>query len=333
MARRANPKAVGAFVLGALALIIVAIAVLGSGRLFSETSQYALLFAGNVNGLRVGAPVKFKGVEIGSVTSVLLNLNIEAKPVGRDIASIRIPVIIALDQHKIISHGAVTDFSKPENLKLAIDFGLRGQLETQSFLTGLLYIDLDFHPGTKAKFYLPAHSEYQEIPTLPNAYEQAQSAASEIIQRLNKVQFDELAITATTTLKAATATLNAYKDLAQSNQLKDAIASINRSGQSISQAATSIRVLTEHLDRTVEPLGPQLQATVRATDATLKQAQNTLSSLNTALQPDSPLLYQASRSLSDISDAARAVRQLADYLNRNPAALLRGRDYQKEGNE
>ncbi|MGA2409395.1 MAG: hypothetical protein ABSG46_03265, partial [Candidatus Binataceae bacterium] len=63
---------------------------------------------------------------------------------------------------------------------------------------------------------------------------------------------------------------------------------------------------------------------------TLKQVQITLKSLNNTLRPDSPLLYQANQTLADVSDAARAVRQLADYLDRNPGAILRGRDYQKE---
>ncbi|HEX4211358.1 MAG TPA: MlaD family protein, partial [Candidatus Binataceae bacterium] len=131
MAKRANPKAVGIFILGALALAVLAIIVIGSGRIFQKSNRYVLFFAGNVNGLRVGAPVKFKGVEVGSVANVLLNLNIDSEPVPRDYSAIRIPVIISLDEHKIIGRGAVTDFSKPANLKRAIDAGLRGQLATE----------------------------------------------------------------------------------------------------------------------------------------------------------------------------------------------------------
>jgi phospholipid/cholesterol/gamma-HCH transport system substrate-binding protein len=329
MARRANPKAVGLFILGALALAITAIVALGSGRFFQRGNQYVLFFAGNVNGLRVGAPVKFKGVEVGSVTNVLLNLNIEAQPVASNYAAIRIPVIIELDEHKIIGRGAVTDFSKPENLKRAIAAGLRGQLATESLLTGLLYIDLDMHPNTQPKFYLPPHSEYEEIPTLPNPFEQAQSAASRLIAQIDKIQLDELVDTASRALNTATATLNAYKELAQSEQLKTALASINRGGESIDRAADSLRLLSNNLNRTIAPLGPQLQASVRSADATLKQAQTTLSALDMELRPDSPLIYQTSQTLSDLSEAARAVRHLADYLDRNPDAIIRGRDFQK----
>lgn len=329
MAKRANPKAVGVFILGAIALAITAVVAIGSGRLFQKTNQYVLFFAGNVNGLRVGAPVKFKGVEVGSVTNVLLNLNIESEQAQPNFAAIRIPVIIALDEHKIVGRGAVTDFSKPENLERAIAAGLRGQLSTESLLTGLLYIDLDMHPNTQAKFYLPPHSEYEEIPTLPNPFEQAQSAAARLIGQLDKIQLDQLVDTATTALNTATATLNAYKELAQSDQLKNAITSINRGGESIESAAASLRQLSDNLNRTIGPLGPQLQASVRNADATLKQAQTTLNTLNMELRPDSPLLYQTSQTLSDVSNAAQAVRQLADYLDRNPDAIIRGRDFQK----
>ena len=231
MAKRANPKAVGAFILGALALAIIAIVVLGSDRFFHSSNQYVLLFAGNVNGLRIGAPVKFKGVEVGSVTNVLLNLNIDSQPEARNYSAIRIPVIISLDEHKILGRGAVTDFSQPENLKRAIDYGLRGQLATESLLTGLLYVDLDMHPGTQPKFFLPPNSQYQEIPTLPNPFEEAQSAAVPAYSRRStRSTWTSWSIRATVTLNTATDTMNAYKQLAQSDQIKNAIDSINRGG-------------------------------------------------------------------------------------------------------
>jgi paraquat-inducible protein B len=68
---------------------------------------------------------------------------------------------------------------------------------------------------------------------------------------------------------------------------------------------------------------------VRSADAILKQAQATLNTLNMELRPDSPLVYQTSQTLSDMSDAARSVRHLADYLDRNPDSIIRGRDFDK----
>ena len=67
MNHRVSPMLIGAFVLGALLLAVMAVVVIGSGRYFRRTSPFVLYFPGSVNGLREGAAVKFRGVEIGSV--------------------------------------------------------------------------------------------------------------------------------------------------------------------------------------------------------------------------------------------------------------------------
>jgi len=61
MGKRVSPTLVGAFVLGAVALAVVTVVVLGSGRLFQRKHLFALYFSSDVNGLKVGAPVKFRG--------------------------------------------------------------------------------------------------------------------------------------------------------------------------------------------------------------------------------------------------------------------------------
>jgi len=96
-----------------------------------------------VNGLRVGAPVKFRGVDIGTVDAILLSLS------GLDIQrknpspNVKIPVVIDIDSKKIESRGAEDDLSDPAVMRHAIALGLRGTLNMQSFVTGVLYIDLD----------------------------------------------------------------------------------------------------------------------------------------------------------------------------------------------
>ena len=74
MNKKISPTLIGAFVVGAVALLVIAVIAFGSGRLFRETKEFVLYFDGTVNGLHVGAPVKFKGVEIGSVKDILLQI-------------------------------------------------------------------------------------------------------------------------------------------------------------------------------------------------------------------------------------------------------------------
>ena len=105
MAKRANPSFVGAFVIGAIALAVAAVVLIGSGMLFRTTHLFVCFFDGNVNGLRVGAPVKFKGVQIGEVRQILLSLNAGNGPTKQS-NTIKIPVIIELDQGRILSQGS-----------------------------------------------------------------------------------------------------------------------------------------------------------------------------------------------------------------------------------
>ena len=70
MGRRANPTVIGAFIIGAVALIVIGLLVLGRGQFFSDTQTFVLYFDGSIKGLNIGAPVDFQGVRIGSVTDI-----------------------------------------------------------------------------------------------------------------------------------------------------------------------------------------------------------------------------------------------------------------------
>src|SRR6266513_856271 len=98
MGRKASPAMIGAFVVGAVALALGGILLFGSGRLFKHASTFVMFFPGDVSGLNVGAPVKFKGVEIGSVSDVQLRFgNMERVSPDQVEKGIRIPVFVEID--------------------------------------------------------------------------------------------------------------------------------------------------------------------------------------------------------------------------------------------
>ena len=179
MGKRFSPTLVGGFVLGAIGLGVIALVVLGSGRFFTGKTSYVLYFDRDVNGLRVGAPVKFRGVDIGTVNAILLSLTGLDQQSKSALPDVKIPVVIDIDSRKIESRGAQDDLSDPEVMKHAVTLGLRGQLQSESYVTGVLYIDLDMHPGTEAKFSMNTleqqerYEGIQEIPTLPTALERS----------------------------------------------------------------------------------------------------------------------------------------------------------------
>jgi paraquat-inducible protein B len=207
MNKKVSPTLVGAFVLGALALVVVGIIAFGTGKLFAKKYEFVLYFDSSVNGLNIGAPVKVRGVEIGTVTDILLNLDREkrlkeAAEIGARQAimewSPRIPVIIEIDAKKLTKRGstglALTD---PEAFEGLIERGLRGQLEMESFVTGLLYIALDFHPKSPANMVQEPGGSYTEIPTMPTTLEEVQAEVKKIFAKFKEVKIDKLIDSAT----------------------------------------------------------------------------------------------------------------------------------------
>jgi len=307
-------------VLGGVTLAVAAIIVLGSGRLFLRPHLFALYFSSDVNGLKVGAPVKFRGVEIGSVTEILLSVGTSRQnPNAQKTANqYRIPVIIDLETEKLVKRGAATNLGDPAKVAQAIKRGLRGQLSVESLLTGLLYVDLDYRPDTPAVFYMGADSPYPEIPTVPTTLEQAATTLSKVMAQLEKINFDEL-------IKSLTSTAVAISTLANSPKLQTAVDSLNLAARSLGQASASVNRLASSLDREIGPMGKDLRLTTEQTRATLKQTQDTLAAVQMTLGPNAPLNYELAQTLEQTSAAARSLRELSDYLRRNPSSVVRGR--------
>ena len=313
--------------LGAITLAIAAVIILGSGRLFTPQHLFVLYFSSDVNGLKVGAPVKFRGVEIGSVTAILLSVGTPRQnEQARNAADqYRIPVIIDLETEKLIRRGAAASLDDPAQVAQAIQRGLRAQLNVESLVTGLLYVDLDFRPDTPANFYMGADSPYPEIPTVPTKLEQAATMLSKMMDQLEKINFDEL-------IKSLTNTAVAITTLANSPKIQTAVDSLNLAARSMGQASASVNRLAATLDREIGPMGDNLRLTTEQTRATLKQTQDTLAAVQMTLGPNAPLNYELAQTLEQTSAAARSLRELSDYLRRNPSSVVRGRYTSDQGN-
>jgi paraquat-inducible protein B len=325
MGKKINPALVGAFVLGSLALVVMAIVVFGSGRLFKHTHEFVIYFGGDVNGLRVGAAVRFKGVEIGQVVQIRLRLEQQVNRTSGTLnADVRIPVIIELDEEKILSHGGTAlDLNDPHTIPNLIKEGLRAQLGMDSFVTGLLYVALDIEPYTPVKLMAPPGSPLQEIPAVPTVLEQAQEVAVRIFEKIDKIDI-------TAVLNEMSTTLNAFKELATSPELKRAVANSERTREQLTQTLNTVQKTLASADAQIKPLSASLQRTSTSTDAAAKQATLTLGSMQTTIEPGSPVNYQVIQTLQDVSAAARSLKELADYLQRNPSAIIRGRDMTRE---
>jgi paraquat-inducible protein B len=311
MGKKANPAVVGAFVVGAVVLAVIGVALFGSGRMFRTVFPYVLYFSGDVNGLKVGAPVRFKGVEIGSVKDVLLNVSEMGifDPAAPEMGSgrVRIPVIIELDEDVLAQKGGKVK-PDPKTVKRLIDLGLRAQLSMESFVTGLLYVKLDLFPGSDLRLVADPTVKYAEIPTLPTPLEEVQSKAAEFFAKLKEANIQGLV---------------ENLDSAVAFKLDGAIARLETTLKSVGE-------LSDDFSAKIDPLARSVETTAKQAGEALRAATKTMQHTNTVLQPDSPVMFRLGRSLEDLSEAARAIRRLAEDLERNPSVLLRGKAMPEE---
>ena len=310
MGRRARPAVIGAFVLGAMALAVIGITIFGSGKLFRKTSTFVMYFTGSVDGLNVGAPVKFKGVEIGSVTQIRINLG-EYRAEDS-----RIPVFVEIDDARATQQGAETNVDYVNTL--IKDRGLRAQLQPQSLLTGLLFVQLDFFPDTPIVTVLPADSPYREIPTVPTTLAEVQQAITRILAKLEKADIEGM-------LATGREALEGIRSVVTSPDLRRFEAGLPGTLANVDEAVTSFRQLATRLDGETPPLIAGLKQTATQADSTLQEWKGTAKLLNDALEPDSALRNQLTAALDELTGAGRSVRLLADFLERNPSAVVRGR--------
>jgi len=173
--KKANPKTVGGFVLGAVAIGVAAVMVFGSGRFFAERETFVAFFPGSLQGLRIGASVDFRGVQVGTVTDLWVEVDDET-------LKFTMPVLMTIDYSRF--RGVSGDEAEPsedekEHMTL-IKRGLRAQLAAQSLVTGQQSIQLGFHPDTEAKLH-ETDLPYQQFPTIPSTFEKVEAGLGDVV--------------------------------------------------------------------------------------------------------------------------------------------------------
>jgi len=264
MSKQANKTVIGIFVVGAIALAVVAIVVLGSGKLFKKTVPAVCYFEGSVGGLNVGAPVVFRGVKIGTVMEVAFRF--DPKKV-----SVTIPVFIELEQQK----KGVPKEEQIETFKQLIDRGLKAQLEMQSIVTGQLQIALDFHPDKPVKF-VHADPDYFEIPTV-------QSPLQELTKKIEKIPIDEI-------FQKILSAVEGIERVVNSPEITETIHSINQAAKEIKPIASDfqetvkdVRKLIRNVDGQVGPLASNLSDAVQDIRNLLQNGDTKITGLTSSL--------------------------------------------------
>lgn len=163
MSRRANPTAIGIFLIGALVLAVGALSTLAARSWFGARSTFISDFQESVNGLEIGAAVKFQGVPVGRVKDLLIQIEPAEK-------TFRVPVQYEIELSRLTSEdGSYLNLDDPEVLRQEIAKGLRAQLQMESIVTGLLYVELVYRTDLQGSDepVVPGRT-YPRIPTTPS---------------------------------------------------------------------------------------------------------------------------------------------------------------------
>jgi phospholipid/cholesterol/gamma-HCH transport system substrate-binding protein len=307
--RRASPALIGVFVLGAAALAATVAVVWGSGRFFRKTMSFVCYFSGSVNGLIAGAPVKFRGVPIGSVTDMRFRL---AQATGANAEDFRIPVWFQIDLQQLseLRGGGAVRIDR-QRLDELIAQGLRAQLQTESFVTGVLYVGLDFFPGSPVVLANGDRPDILEVPTMPTALERASQTLTKLLARIEKLDVEGLVHS----IKNA---VDGFNVLVRSPEF-------DRTLVAAREALGSIQQLSDSVKPGVQPMMTSLGATSAGARASLQRLDATLADLRSLIDTQGPLTVELTQTLIDLGDAAESVRDLASYLDRKPNALITGR--------
>ena len=342
MSTRPNPTVIGAFVVGAAVLFLAALLVWGGTGFLHRRLDYVLFFDAAVTGLQKGAPVMLRGVRVGDVTDVQVRWGTRF-----------VAVYISLEPGLL--KGTPSKDVRAQISEAVVEKGLRAQLKTQSFVTGVLFVALDAapdHPIVLRKL----DEKTPELPTIPTDLELWMAKLERVADAVAKLPLDEIARAAATTLQETTRLLKspeiarvlkntdtlvsdtrtlvrkvdalAAGVTAQVDPLASEARATLRSADAaladVPRLVADVRGLVAKVDGQVDPLLASLRRSSDVAQSALEQARVTLGGVDGVLSQDSAIGYELVQVLRELRETARSLRSLADYLERVPDSMVYG---------
>ena len=307
MSAPTNHWKLGAFVLGSVLVGLGAAAFLTAQALQVATVTYTSFFDEAVTGLEVAAPVSYRGVRIGSVTAI---------DVAPDRRHVEITYALGVS---VLARLGLAGTSQGRETRITVPPDLRVQIASTG-LTGTKYLQIDFFdtggsPPPVLPFPVPANT----IPTTPSTMKNLEDAVVRAV--------DQLPILAKA-LTALVARLDAIVDDVQRRDLSGrAVASLDAATRLVGALQAKLDQLpVAELSRSAAATMDGIQAVLRrldGDDGLLASAQRASDGVGDAAGPR--LGAQLDESGRSLREAADAVRQLAEALQRDPDMLLKGK--------
>jgi len=327
---KVSSTVVGFFVLGAMFLAVIALLSFGSFNFLTKPERFMVYFDESVSGLDLGSSVKFRGVRVGRVSQV--NLTYDATT-NRSVVA----VLCEFNRNVLTDPaGNAIDLSNRAELEEMIAAGLRAELGIAGLATGLLYVELDMKDP--AEYPVPRRDimpmDFAVIPAAPSAISEFQTSFTQILANIKDVDFAGLTrqmhgllsdtrqqiqnLDTTTISTEITATARAYRQLVESPEVPSILTNMDG-------ALSDLRSTLAQIDTSFEPAAAELTLTLQRLRQNLDSLEDATSNASRFIAAQNGLGAEAAAALRQLGDAARAVGRLADFLERNPNALLTGR--------
>ena len=325
MAKHASPTVVGAFVVGAVGIATAGTFAFSDLDVFAEELTYVAYFESAVTGLDVGAPIRFQGVRVGRISDIYAIYDEESK-------DIRIPVTLTFEEGAVRSPQDVLEQgirSAQEAIGIMIERGLKAELMTDSFVTGKLFVGLEYHPERDARYVNEGIVPFPEMPT----------TVSEIDRFVKSVEELPLQEIAQDTREA----LQAFRDLASDPLIREVLGKVSSAldevaplAGSVQESLSEIQRLAANINEEVDPTSEELRTLLATLDGSVtritESVEGAMDEAREALRPVDRILgrgqeipFRFQEALDEVTNATRAFRSLVEYLERHPEALLRGK--------
>ncbi len=271
---------------------------------YTRRMPFLTRFEGSVRGLAVGAPVEVYGIQVGSVTGVKLVFD----PSG---TQTYVEVRYDIQPERILSIADIDRTPPLETTRNLVQHGLRAQLHTANYLTGQLFLGLDFLPHTPPQDVSQLADGTILLPGVVGGLDSLAATMSALSAQVAQIPFAQIGADLQTTLHGLSAVVNGPE--------------LRQSLTSLAATLQEAQGLVQHIDSSTAPALKRLPEIAESLQTTLARTAALVQSAETGYGADSQTRRDLDRLIIQMSDTARSVRLLADFLTQHPEGLIQGR--------
>ena len=344
MKNNVNSLAIGMFVLGAALLSVATIITFGAAKFFDDSQTFASRFTETVNGLDVGAPVKFKGVKIGKVERIVIGSPIKNEHLKKsklttneDVVVVIYSIDMNLLKRRMLEEDGQSDI---DWIKNQIKEGMRAKLNYQSIVTGMLYVELDYFASPDKNIEIYQTPKFIGIPSESSGLAELVKAMQDSIASISKINFKEWFDNTNTLVVNINSKILELDTKGMSDGAKNVIAKTDELvfnlNHQISNPDGKVYQLMSKMDTTVESAdvffkntGKNISILSNDVSKTLEGINKVVANLDSMTSSSSPLRFELATLVRSLNASMNSISNLTEYLQRNPNALLTGKSQLK----